>query len=127
MTDQRIELSSQTPLPTLEQVEEMWDRHGMLDNIRQHSRVVCQVALTPGRLVGPGGRTRTEPARPWPPEPCCTTSPRPPAWETSLRHAEVGRDLLMQEGYPWLAQVSEVHVTLPGRLAPGRGDAGVLR
>ena len=112
MTDQRIELSGQTPLPTLEQVEEMWDRHGMLDNIRQHSRVVCQVALTLGDWLARGGGPELS-------RHALATGAllhdiaKTPCLGTSLRHAEVGRDLLMQEGYPWLAQVSEVHVTLP--------------
>jgi putative nucleotidyltransferase with HDIG domain len=34
-----------TPLPSLEQAYRLWDEHGMLDNIRRHSEVVCAVAL----------------------------------------------------------------------------------
>lgn len=112
MTAERIELADNTPLPSLEQVEQMWDRHGMLGNIRDHSRMVCQVALTLGDWLAQGGGPRLD-------RHALATGAllhdiaKTPCLGTSLRHAEVGRDLLMQEGYPWLAQVSAVHVTLP--------------
>jgi len=34
-----------TPLPSTAQIMELWDEFAMLDNIRQHSMVVCGVAL----------------------------------------------------------------------------------
>ena len=37
--------TSSTPLPDLDEVSRLWDRHGMLDNIRAHSEVVRFIAL----------------------------------------------------------------------------------
>lgn len=37
--------SADTPLPSGEQIAGLWDEYAMLDNIREHSRVVCGVAL----------------------------------------------------------------------------------
>jgi uncharacterized protein len=34
-----------TPLPSAAQIRELWDEFAMLDNIREHSLVVCGVAL----------------------------------------------------------------------------------
>ena len=37
--------NADTPLPSTAQIMELWDEFAMLDNIREHSKVVCGVAL----------------------------------------------------------------------------------
>lgn len=37
--------TADTPLPSLAQIQNLWDEFAMLDNIREHSRVVCGVAM----------------------------------------------------------------------------------
>ncbi|MCB2194145.1 MAG: HDIG domain-containing protein [Deltaproteobacteria bacterium] len=37
--------SADTPLPSTAQIKQLWDDYAMLDNIREHSLVVCGVAL----------------------------------------------------------------------------------
>ncbi|MCF8099734.1 MAG: HDIG domain-containing protein [Desulfarculaceae bacterium] len=49
--------SADTPLPSVEQIQELWDEYAMLDNIREHSRVVCGVALRLADWLGESGFT----------------------------------------------------------------------
>lgn len=103
--------SHDVPLPSLEQIERLWDDCGMLANIRDHSRVVCSVALTLSRWLRSSGLqlcplavqtgallhdiAKTQ----------CLGSPR--------RHDKEGETLLSTLGYPELAYLVGVHVNLP--------------
>jgi uncharacterized protein len=41
-----VPITNETPLPDPGQARAWWDDYKMLDNIREHSEIVSQVALT---------------------------------------------------------------------------------
>lgn len=101
-------------LPSITQCLEFYDRFEMLDNIRAHSFVVARVAET---LVD--GLHRTGKSR----------SPLPDKEEvivgallhdiaktlcikTGCRHAEIGRQICLDLGYPELSEIVAEHVVL---------------
>jgi len=49
--------TSSTPLPSRDEIARLWDEHGMLDNIRAHSEIVCSVALLLTDWLAEGGVT----------------------------------------------------------------------
>jgi uncharacterized protein len=105
------QFSASTPLPPTEDIPRLWDRYGMLDNIREHSRVVCAVALRltdwlkeanvrldrraveVGALLHDIAKTQ--------------------CLGTSRRHDQEGEQLMRDLGYPELAYLVGVHVRLP--------------
>lgn len=105
------QFSASTPLPPIQDIPRLWDRYGMLENIREHSRVVCAVALTltdwleqasvhldrraveVGALLHDIAKTQ--------------------CLGTSRRHDQEGEQLMLDLGYPELAYLVGVHVRLP--------------
>ena len=55
MVDPLPSFTAGTPLPSTAQIRELWDDYAMLDNIREHSKVVCGVALRLADWLGESG------------------------------------------------------------------------
>ena len=103
--------ASDTPLPTLAEIANLWDAHAMLANIRRHSEVVCAVALLINEWLAEAGVTLNRQAikagallhdlakTP------CLGSPR--------RHDLEGGDILRELGFAELAYLVQSHVILP--------------
>jgi len=100
-----------TDLPTLDDVSLLWDRFGMLDHFRDHSRVVGHVALMlttwlaqVGILLDPRavevGALLHDIAK-------------TPCLGTTRRHDREGENILRDLGYPEVAYLIGVHVRLP--------------
>ncbi len=100
-----------TRLPPRDWVEDLWDRHGMLENIREHSRVVCRVSLMIGDWLQDVGilldRHALEVGA------LLHDIAKTPCLGTSRRHDLEGEKLLLALGYPELAYLVGVHVRLP--------------
>ena len=100
-----------TPLPTTREVEDWWDQYGMLDNIRAHSKVVCQVALTLTDWLEQAGlvlcRKAVEVGA------LAHDIAKTPCLGTDRRHAEEGAEIVKHLGFPELAYIVHHHVTLP--------------
>lgn len=100
-----------TPLPTPAQVAELWDRYGMLPNIRAHSRVVTMVALTLcGWLTGAGVRLRPDAVEAG--ALLHDIAKTPCLGGKCLHHLE-GERILQEEGYPELAFMVRHHIVVP--------------
>lgn len=111
MTDRYRPFTRETALPDHEQAMLLWERHCMLDNIREHSRVVCSVAMLITGWLGEAGvplRRRAvkigallhDVAK----TPCLTSR---------QRHDLEGGRILEEAGYPELAELVRLHVVLP--------------
>jgi putative nucleotidyltransferase with HDIG domain len=61
LADSFANFGDSTLLPSLAETRLLWDRYGMLDNIRRHSEVVCAVALLLAEWLAESGvRLRRE-------------------------------------------------------------------
>lgn len=106
-----IAFSATSMLPSIDDVPTLWDRFGMLDNIRDHSRVVCEVAVTLTGWLEEAGvvldRRAVEIGA------LVHDIAKTPCLGTPRRHDAEGRTLLLDLGYPELAYLVGVHVRLP--------------
>jgi len=99
-----------TAVPNDAEIEALWDRYGMLDNIRTHSEVVCAMALRLTAWLGEGGVplvTRVVRAGALVHDLCKT-----PCLKSGRRHDREGEQLLREHGYPELGRLVGVHVNL---------------
>lgn len=104
-------VSPQTPLPSRQQIYDLWDKYGMLDNIRDHSRVVTMVALAITDWLAEAGLALNRPAvkagamlHDIAKTPCLNGK--------CLHHLE-GERILLEEGYPELAFMVLNHIVVP--------------
>ena len=101
-------------LPSIEQCLEFHDRYEMLDNIRAHSFVVARVAES---LVDGLHRTGKS-AGPLPDKEEVIVGAllhdiaKTLCIKTDCRHAEIGRQICLQLGYPELSEIVAEHVVL---------------
>ncbi len=114
-------------IPTINQCLELHDRFQMLDNIRAHSIVVAQVAET---LVDGLQRTGKS-AGPLPDKEEVIVGAllhdiaKTLCIKTHCHHAEVGRQICLELGYPELSEVVAEHVVLKN-FTPDRYKQGIF-
>lgn len=101
-------------IPTIRQCYEFIDRYGMLDNIRDHSIMVARVAGTLADGLRRSGRA-TAPL----PDPAEVTAgallhdiAKTLCLQTSCNHAEAGRRICVELGYPEIGDIVAEHVIL---------------
>lgn len=98
-------------LPSPHEVRQWWERHGMLDNIRAHSEVVCRVALRVADWLAEAGvmlnRQAVEVGA------LAHDLAKTPCLGTKLLHSVEGQRLLEELGYPELGYLVRRHVFLP--------------
>ena len=100
-----------TPLPSADQVRAWWDDYGMLDNIRDHSEMVCKVALLVADWLLEAGiglnRKAVETGA------LAHDLAKTPCLGTQRLHAQEGEEILADLGYPRLGQLVGRHVVIP--------------
>ncbi|RJX28946.1 MAG: HD domain-containing protein [Desulfarculus sp.] len=100
-----------TPLPSREEIARLWNRYGMLDNIREHSRVVTAVALLVTDWLAQAGtklnRRAVEAGA------LLHDIAKTPCLGTETRHDRQGEAILAGLGYPELGYLVRNHVVLP--------------
>ncbi|MCB2188299.1 MAG: HD domain-containing protein [Deltaproteobacteria bacterium] len=101
----------ETPLPSLEEVADLWDRYDMMPHIRDHSLMVARVALTLHDWLAEAGLNLWRPAVEV--GALLHDIAKTPCIRTGCRHQEVGAEILAAEGYPELAYLVGAHVHLP--------------
>lgn len=100
-----------TALPARAEIARLWDAHGMLDNIRAHSEIVCAVALLLTDWLAEGGvALRREAVIAGA---LLHDISKTPCLGTRRRHDREGRELLEAAGYPELGALVGAHVMLP--------------
>lgn len=108
----------QTPnsihVPSVSQCLGYFDQYAMLDNIRRHSLLVAQVA---GTLVDGLGRSGRCPAPPPSREVTVAGAllhdiAKTMCIETGCHHAEIGRQICVDLGYPEISEIVAEHVVL---------------
>jgi len=108
--DDPVDLSS-APLPTVEEARLLWDRFGMLDNIRAHSDKVRLVALTLADWLAEAGiplrRRAVEVGA------LLHDIAKTACLGTERRHDREGQEILNGLGYPQLGRLVARHVFLP--------------
>lgn len=110
-TMKEISFSACSALPSNDDVRVLWDRFGMLENIREHSRVVCDVALTLARWLAEAGVVLD--MRAVETGALLHDIAKTQCLGTARRHDAEGRAILLALGYPELAYLVGVHVRLP--------------
>jgi len=104
-------ITPDTPLPSLEEVYELWDRYQMLPNIRRHSMVVRAVALAVCDWLAEAGvemnRRAVEVGA------LLHDIAKTPCLGTDLRHDVEGQKILESLGYHELGYLVRKHVYLP--------------
>lgn len=100
-----------TPLPDRAEIDRLWNRYGMLDNIREHSRVVTAVALLVTDWLAQAGvqlnRRAVEAGA------LLHDIAKTPCLGTETRHDRQGETILTKLGYPELGYLVRSHVVLP--------------
>jgi len=113
LSPEYLAFTPDTPLPSPEEVRNWWARFGMLDNIQAHSEQVTRVALTVTDWLAQAGvalnRRAVEVGA------LVHDLAKTPCLGTERLHSEEGAAMLMELGYPELAYLVKVHVTLPER------------
>lgn len=109
MTDY-VPITKQTPLPDPGQARAWWDDYAMLDNIREHSEMVCLVALTITDWLAQAGvrlhRRAVEVGA------LVHDISKTPCIGTTKLHAQEGGALITSMGYPELGYLVANHVYL---------------
>jgi putative nucleotidyltransferase with HDIG domain len=100
-----------TPLPGRQQIAGLWDEFGMLDNIREHSRVVTAVALLLTDWLAESGIELNRPAVEA--GALLHDIAKTPCLNQKCRHDDEGARILDGLGYPQLAYLVGRHVVLP--------------
>jgi len=103
--------SAETPLPSLDQIAGLWDEFAMLDNIRQHSRVVCAVALRLTGWLAASGLTLNR--RAVEAGALLHDIAKTPCLGQKCRHDLEGARIMEELGYSELAHLVANHVLLP--------------
>ena len=102
---------SHAPLPTAQEARELWNVYGMLDNIRDHSEMVCRVALQLYDWLAESGvelrRDAVETGA------LLHDISKTACLGTERRHDQEGLALLAELGYPELGSLVASHVFLP--------------
>jgi uncharacterized protein len=105
-----IPITDQTPLPKPQQARAWWDDFKMLDNIREHSEVVTQVALAITDWLAHAGvclnREAVEVGA------LLHDIAKTPCLGTAKLHAQEGGEIMQRLGYPELAYLVANHVYL---------------
>lgn len=111
MAETPLSFTPQTPLPSAERIADLWDEYGMLDNIREHSRVVTRVALLIYGWLAEAGqelnRAAVEAGA------LLHDIAKTPCLGQKCRHDLEGGRILTELGYPELGQLVRLHVVLP--------------
>lgn len=109
MTDY-IPITDEAPLPNPQQARAMWDDYQMLDNIREHSEMVCFVALTLADWLAEAGvqlhRQAVEVGA------LLHDISKTTCLGTDKLHAQEGGALVTRLGYPELGYLVANHVYL---------------
>ena len=98
-------------LPTVDQALAMWDKYGMLDNIRKHSQVVREVAVQLHSWLTEKGTILNRQA--------IETGAilhdiaKTICLGSDMRHDIEGAKIIEEEGYKDLAEIVRMHVRLP--------------
>lgn len=109
MTDY-VPITKETPLPDPGQARAWWDDFKMLDNIREHSEIVSQVALTiTDWLAQAGVRLNREAVEVGA---LLHDIAKTPCLGTTKLHAQEGGEIIQRLGYPELAYLVANHVYL---------------
>lgn len=99
------------PLPSVDQARALWDRYQMLDNIRDHSEVVCRVALAiTDWLAAAGVALRREAVEVGS---LLHDIAKTQCLNSDRRHDKEGQEILVELGYPELGFLVYRHVVLP--------------
>ncbi|MCU0692893.1 MAG: HDIG domain-containing protein [Polyangiaceae bacterium] len=98
-------------LPSLDEVSTLWERHGMLDNIRAHSWVVRDVAMVLTHWLREAGHNLD--ARVVEVGALLHDISKTACLASTKRHDIEGAMLLTTLGYPELGHMVRVHVRLP--------------
>lgn len=101
----------QTPLPGREEIARLWDRYGMLDNIRRHSLVVTEVALLVHDWLAEAGTVLNRKAVAA--GGLLHDIAKTPCLGGEMRHDHQGAAIVEGLGYPELAYLVKNHVVLP--------------
>ena len=100
-----------TPLPSLSEVFQFWERFGMLDNIRDHSRRVRDVSLVlTSWLVSAGVNLNVRAVEMGA---LLHDIAKTPCLDGSCRHDLRGAEILRELHFPELADLVAVHVYFP--------------
>lgn len=98
-------------LPSVDQAISMWDKYDMLENIRQHSQVVREVAVNLWQWLDDIGyglnREAIETGA------ILHDIAKTMCLGTDMRHDIEGAKIVEDEGYPELAKIVRMHVRLP--------------
>ncbi len=98
-------------LPTVDQAIALWDKYGMLDNIRQHSQVVREVAVKIYSWLDEKGtflnRQAIETGA------ILHDIAKTICLGTDMRHDIEGAKIIEEEGFMDLAEIVRMHVRLP--------------
>lgn len=109
------------PIPSLEECLALMDTHGMLPNIREHSFRVMQVAVFLGEALAQAGHSLNLPLIEM--GALLHDLGKTPCLGTGHNHALWGAQILLDLGYPEVAQVVAEHVYLE----PKNGGSGFFR
>ncbi|MCF8034938.1 MAG: HDIG domain-containing protein [Desulfarculaceae bacterium] len=111
MAESPVRFTPATPLPRPEQIPGLWDEFGMLDNIREHSRVVSGVALlVTDWLAESGLELNRDAVRAGA---LLHDIAKTPCLGQKCRHDDEGARIMQELGYPELAYLVKLHVVLP--------------
>jgi len=106
-----LAFTTRTPLPSQGRIADLWDEFAMLDNIREHSRVVTKVALLLHGWLAEAGlelnRAAIEAGA------LLHDIAKTPCLGQKCRHDLEGGRILTELGYPELGQLVRLHVVLP--------------
>ncbi len=97
-------------MPSKDDCLALWDTHGMLPNIREHSLRVTQVALFLGEALAAAGFPLRLPLI----EAAALLHDlgKTPCFKNGQKHADWGAAVLLELGYPEVAQIVKEHVYL---------------
>lgn len=111
MAENPARFTAQTPLPSSGRIQELWDEFAMLDNIREHSRVVSGVALLVTDWLAESGlelnRAAVHAGA------LLHDIAKTPCLGQKCRHDDEGARILDELGFPELAYLVKLHVVLP--------------
>ncbi len=108
--DDYLPITELTPLPDVDQARAWWDDYHMLDNIREHSEMVCYVALAITDWLADAGvllhRKAVEIGA------LVHDIAKTPCLGTTRLHAQEGGEIMNRLGYPELGYLVANHVYL---------------
>ncbi|MCB2228517.1 MAG: HD domain-containing protein [Desulfarculaceae bacterium] len=111
MAESPARFTPETPLPSPRRIAQLWEDFAMLDNIREHSRVVSGVALLVTDWLAESGVVLNREAVKA--GALLHDIAKTPCLGQKCRHDDEGARILGELGYPELAYLVKLHVVLP--------------